>query len=182
MAVPIVVLKALVLGTTDKKARNIFAVIIAAILVPFITVILIVLSLFRNLENANNSLLDYSFTDTEIPADFNEEQRTAIENMRQWLSELDAVIAEKEENSLDGNTVRAVFYSLQFGEKISENEDTGENIFDYERFCNCFEGLTAEQLDTALDNVSANFPQYEITENHKAMIQKVYEYLKGKNL
>lgn len=182
MAVPIVVLKALVLGATDKKARNIVAIIIAAILVPFITVILIVLSLFGNLESANNSLLDYSFTDTEIPADFNEEQRTAIENMRQWLSELDAVIAEKEENSLDGNMVRAVFYSLQFGEKISENEDTGENIFDYERFCNCFEGLTAEQLDTALDNVSSNFPQYKITENHKAMIKKVYEYLKGKNL
>lgn len=178
MAVPIVVVKALVLGATDKKARNIFAVIIAAILVPFITVILIILSLFGNLESANNSLLDYSFTDTEIPADFNDGQRTAIENMRQWLSELDAVIAEKEEISLDGNMVRAVFYSLQFGEKMSENED----IFDYERFCNCFEGLTAEQLDTVLDNVSANFPQYEITENHKAMIQKVYEYLKGKNL
>lgn len=178
MAVPIVVVKALVLGATDKKTRNIFAIIIAAILVPFITVILIVLSLFGNLESANNSLLDYSFTDAEIPADLNEEQRTAIENMRQWLSELDAVIAEKEENSLDGNMVRAVFYSLKFGEEVPENED----IFDYERFCNCFEGLTAEQLDTALDNVSANFPQYEITENHKAMIQKVYEYLKGKNL
>lgn len=178
MAVPVIVVKALVLGATDKKTRNIFAIIIAAILVPFITVILIVLSLFGNLESANNSLLDYSFTDTEIPADFNEEQRTAIENMRQWLSELDAVIAEKEENSLDGNMVRAVFYSLQFGAEVPENED----IFDYERFCNCFDGLTAEQLDTALDNVSANFPQYEITENHKAMIKKVYEYLKGKNL
>lgn len=178
MAVPVIVLKAIVLGATDKKARNIFAVIIAAILVPFITVILIVLSLFGNLESANNSLLDYSFTDTEIPTDFNDEQRTAIENMRQWLSELDAVIAEKEENSLDGNTVRAVFYSLKFGTEVPENED----IFDYERFCNCFEGLTAEQLDTALDNVSANFPQYEITENHKAMIQKVYKYLNEKNI
>ncbi len=178
MAVPIVVLKALVLGATDKKARNIFAIIIAAILVPFITVILIVLSLFGNLESANNSLLDYSFTDTEIPADFNDEQRTAIENMRQWLSELDAVIAEKEENSLDGNMVRAVFYSLRFGAEVPENED----IFDYERFCNCFEGLTAEQLDTALDNVSSNFPQYEITENHRAMIQKVYKYLNEKNI
>lgn len=178
MAVPIVVVKALVLGATDKKARNIFAIIIAAILVPFITIILIVLSLFGNIESANNSLLDYSFKDTEIPADFNDEQRTAIENMRQWLSELDAVIAEKEEISLDGNMVRAVFYTLRFGTEVTENED----IFDYERFCNCFEGLAAEQLDTALDNVSANFPQYEITENHKAMIQKVYEYLKGKNL
>lgn len=173
MAVPVIVVKALLLGATDKKARNVFAIIIAAIPVPFITIILIILSLFGNLESANNSLLDYSFTDTEIPEDFNDEQRTAIENIREQLAELDILIAEKEENSLDGNMVRAVFYSLKFGAEITENE----NIFDYERFCNCFEGLTAEQLDTALKNISDNFPQYEITENHKAMIQKVYEYL-----
>lgn len=182
MAVPIIVVKALVLGATDKKTRNIFAVIIAAILVPFITIILIILSLFGNLESANNSLLDYSFTDTEIPADFNDEQRTAIENMREWLAELDIVIAEKEENILDGNMVRAVFYSLQFGTDIPENENPDEKNFDYERFCNCFEGLTAEQLDTALKNISVNFPQYEITENHKVMIKNVYEYLKEGNL
>ncbi len=178
MAVPVIVVKALLLGATDKKARNIFAVIIAAILVPFIAIILIILSLFGNLESANNSLLDYSFTDIKIPENFNVEQRTAIKNMREQLAELDILIAEKEENGLDGNMVRAVFYSLQFGAEILENE----NIFDYERFCNCFEGLVFEQLDTALNNISDNFPQYEITENHRAMIQKVYEYLKGKNL
>lgn len=179
MAVPVIVVKALLLGATDKKARNIFAVIIAAILVPFITIILIILSLFGNLESANNSLLDYSFTDIEIPENFNVEQRTAIENMRKQLAELDILIAEKEENSLDGNMVRAVFYSLEFG---AETPEENENIFDYERFCNCFEGLVFEQLDIALKNISNNFPQYEITENHKAMIQNVYEYLKGKNL
>lgn len=182
MAVPVIVAKAILLGATDKKTRNIFAVIIAAILVPFITIILIILSLFGNIESANNSLLDYSFTDTEIPADFNDEQRTAIENMREWLSELDAVIAEKEENGLDGNMVRAVFYSLQFGAEIPENEDSGEKIIDYERLCNCFEGLTIEQIDTAYKNISVNFPQYEITENHKAMIKNIYEYLKEGNL
>lgn len=182
MAVPVIVAKAILLGTTDKKTRNIFAIIIASVLVPFITIILIILSLFGNLESANNSLLDYNFTDTEIPADFNDEQRTAIKNMREWLAELDAVIAEKEENSLDGNMVKAVFYSLQFGAEIPENENPDEKIIDYERFCNCFEGHTIEQIDTALKNISVNFPQYEITENHKAMIKKVYEYLKGKNL
>lgn len=179
MAVPVIVVKALLLGATDKKTRNIFAIIIAAILVPFIAIILIILSFFGNLESANNSLLDYSFTDIKIPENFNVEQRTTIENMREQLAELDIVIAEKEENSLDGNMVRAVFYSLEFG---AETPEENENIFDYERFCNCFEGLIFEQLDTALNNISDNFPQYEITENHKAMIQNVYEYLKGKNL
>lgn len=176
MAVPVAVVKALLLGASDKKNRNIFAVIIAAILVPFITIILIVISLFGNIESANNSLLDYSFSKIEIPEDFNEEQRSAIENMREQLAELDAVIAEKEENGLDGNAVRAVFYTLRFGKETSENE----NIFDYESFCNCFEGLEFGQIDIALENISVNFPQYEITENHKAMIQKVYEYLREK--
>jgi len=177
MAVPVIVAKALLLGATDKKARNIFAVIIAAALTPFIAIILIVLSIFGGVEDANKSLLDYSFTNAYIPADFNDEQRKAIENMREQLAELDTAIAKKEENSLDGNMVRAVFYSLQFGAEISENE----NIFDYQSFCNCFEGLTIEQLDAVLENVSASFPQYEITENHKQMIQKVYEYLSEKN-
>lgn len=131
MAVPIVVVKALVLGATDKKARNIFAVIIAAILVPFITIILIVLSLFGNLENANNSLLDYSFTDTEIPADLNDEQRTAIENMRHRLSELDAVIAEKEENSFDVNAVSlmSVFEHTDHHVDTRLSESENEELF-----------------------------------------------------
>ena len=147
------------------------AVLIAAILMPIIIVILMICALVSGTENANQNLLDYSFKGVSISQDFTDEQRGAIENMRDWLAKLDTVIAENEdEYSLDGNMVRAVFYCLQFGKDIVAD-------FDYNGFCECFDGLTMEQLDEALQNISEKFPQYSITENQKTAIQNVYLYL-----
>ena len=171
MAVPVVVLKAVATAATSKKGRNVLAVLIAAILMPIIIVILMICALVSGTENANQNLLDYSFKGVLISQDFNAEQRDAIENMRDWLEELDTSIAEnEEESSLDGDMVRAVFYCLQFGTEIAAD-------FDYDSFCKCFDGLTMEQLDEALQNISEKFTQYSITENQKTAIQKVYLYL-----
>lgn len=171
MAVPVVVLKAVATAATSKKGRNVLAVLIAAILMPIIIVILMICALISGTENANQNLLDYSFKDVSISQDFTDEQRGAIENMREWLAELDTAIADNEEKySLDGDMVRAVFYCLQFGTEIATN-------FDYDSFCKCFDGLTMEQLDEALQNISEKFPQYSITENQETAIQNVYLYL-----
>ena len=171
MAVPVVVLKAVATAATSKKGRNVLAVLIAAILMPIIIVILMICALVSGTENANQNLLDYSFKGVLISQDFNAEQRDAIENMRDWLEELDTSIAEnEEESSLDGDMVRAVFYCLQFGVGIVAD-------FDYDGFCECFDGLTIEQLDEALQNIKEGFPQYQITENIKTTIQNVYLYL-----
>lgn len=169
MAVPVVVLKAVATAATSKKGRNVLAVLIAAILMPIIIVILMICALISGTESANQSLLDYSFKGVSISQDFNAEQRDAIENMRDWLAELDTAIAENG-YSLDGDMVRAVFYCLQFGSEIAAD-------FDYNSFCECFDGLTMEQLDEALQNISEKFPQYSITENQKTAIQNVYLYL-----
>lgn len=171
MAVPVVVLKAVATAATSKKGRNVLAVLIAAILMPIIIVILMICALVSGTENANQNLLDYSFKGVSISQDFNGEQRDAIENMRDWLAELDTAIAENENGySLDGDMVRAVFYCLQFGAEIAAD-------FDYNSFCECFDGLTMEQLDEALKNISEKFLQYSITENQKTAIQNVYLYL-----
>ena len=173
MAVPVVVVKAIATAATDKNVQKIVAVIIAALLMPIIIVILMIYSLVSGTENANQSLLDYSFKGVSISQDFNDEQREAVENMRDCLAELDEVIAENEnEYSLDEDMVRAVFYCLQFGAEIDES-------FNYDEFCQCFDGLTIMQLDEVLQNISEKFPQYEITENHKTAVQNVYKYLKG---
>ena len=111
-----------------------------------------------------------------MPNTFTDEQREAIGNMRDRLGELDEIISEKENNdecSLDGNMVRAAFYCLNFGAELDEE-------FDYKAFCDCFDGLTIGQLETALQNVSEKFPQYIITENIEYSIPKVYEYLNGR--
>lgn len=176
MAVSPVVIKTVVTAATDKRTWKVLAILLAAIFMPLILLILMIAAMFSGVETANNTLLDCSFSGAKIPDNFTVEQRVAIENMREWLGELDDIITEKKNNedcSLDGNMVRAAFYCLNFGGELDEK-------FDYGTFCDCFDGLTIEQLETALQNVSEQFPQYEITANTAQVIPKVYEYLTGK--
>lgn len=176
MAVSPVVIKAIVTAATDKRTWKALAILLAAIFMPLILLILMIAGMVSGVETANNDLLDYSFVGTAMPDNFTDEQRRVIEDMREWLGELDEIISEKENDedcSLDENMVRAAFYCLNFGAELDEE-------FDYEAFCDCFDGLTFEQLETALQNVSEHFPQYIITENIEYSIPKVYEYLTGK--
>ena len=175
MAVSPVVLKAIVTAATDKRTWKALAILLAAIFMPLILLILMIAGMVSGVESANNELLDYSFVGTAMPDNFTDEQREVIENMRNWLGALDEIISEKENNeecSLDENMVRAAFYCLNFGTELDEE-------FDYEAFCDCFDGLTIWQLETALQNVSEHFPQYIIAENIVYSIPKVYEYLNG---
>lgn len=176
MGVSPAIIKILATAATDKRTRTIAAAIIAAIFIPTILQILMISSIVSSMEKANNSLLDCSFAGAKIPDNFTVEQRCAVENMRNWLGELDEIIDEKEKDeecSLDGNLVRAAFYCLNFGGELDED-------FDYKTFCGCFEDLTVEQLETALQNFSERFPQYKITAYLSCGIAKVYEYLNGK--
>jgi len=175
MAVPPIVIKAALTAATDKRFWKVVAIIITAILMPIILFILMIAAMFSGVETANNNLLDYSFAGASIPAEFTEEQRSTIENMREWLGELDEIIAEKEkdeESSLDGNMVRAAFYCLNFGGELDEG-------FDFEVFCECFEDTEYRGLETALKAVLEEFPQYEINENLIYSVGKVYDYLNG---
>lgn len=175
MAVSPVVIKAVVTAATDKRTWKVLAILLAAIFMPLILLIFMIAAMFSGVETANNDLLDYSFAGTSMPSEFTDEQRGVIEDMREWLGELDKIISEKENNedcSLDRNMVRAAFYCLNFGGELAEE-------FDYEAFCDCFDGLSFEQLKMALQNVSEEFPQYIITGNIEYSIPKVYEYLNG---
>ncbi len=176
MAVSPVVIKAIVTAATDKRTWKVVGIIIAVILLPFILLIMMIAGMVSGVESANNDLLDYSFVGTAMPDNFTDEQRGVIDDMREWLGKLDEIISEKgndEDCSLDENMVRAAFYCLNFGGELDEK-------FDFESFCDCFDGLTIEQLETALQNVSEKFPQYIITENIEYYIPKVYEYLNGR--
>lgn len=173
MAVSPAVIKAIATAATDKRTWNTLAILLAAIFMPLILLILMIAGMVSGVESVNNALMDYSFAGAEIPEEFTDEQRGAIEDMREWLGELDDIVSEKEndeERSLDGNMVRAAFYCLNFGGELDE-------AFDYGAFCECFDGLTFEQLDTALQNASEHFSQYEITETLTCLIQQVYGYL-----
>ena len=176
MAVSPVVIKAIVTAATDKRTWKALAILLAAIFMPLILLILMIAGMFSGVESANNDLLDYCFKGSSISQEFTDEQQEIIDNMRSWLGELDEIIIEKENNdedsSLDGNMVRAAFYCLNFSGELGED-------FDYEQFCECFDGLSFYQLETALQVVSEKFPQYEMTGNAAQYIKTVYDYLNG---
>ena len=176
MAVSPAVIKLIITAATDKRTWKVVAIVIATLLLPFILLIVMLAGMVSGVQSANNNLLDYCFKGGSISQEFTDEQQEIIENMRSWLGELDEVIIEKENNdedsSLDGNMVRAAFYCLNFGGELGED-------FDYEQFCECFDGLSFYQLDTALQTVSEKFPQYEMTGNAAQYIKTVYDYLNG---
>lgn len=176
MAVSPAVIKLIITAATDKRTWKVVAIAIATLLLPLILLILLIAGMLSGVETANNNLLDYTFAGAEMPSEFTDEQQEIIENMRSWLGKLDEVIAEKEnddeDSSLDGNMVRAAFYCLNFSGELDED-------FDYEQFCECFDGLSFYQLETALKAVSENFPEYEITGNATQYIKTVYDYLNG---
>ena len=170
MAISPVILKKLVAAALDERARKAAAVMTTSCLMPII--LLMISSAFSETNAKNKELLDYSFAGASLPSGISDEQRETIENMREWLGELDGAIDEFDGGSIDENMVKAAFYCLNFGVEFDEK-------FDYKAFCDCFDGLTIEQLETALQNVSGEFPQYEITEILRYSVEKTYEYLKG---
>ncbi len=171
MAISPVILKKLVAAALDERARKAAAVMTTSCLMPII--LLMISSAFSETNAKNKELLDYSFAGASLPSGISDEQRETIENMREWLGELDGAIDEFDGGSIDENMVKAAFYCLNFGVEFDEK-------FDYKAFCDCFDGLTIEQLEMALQNVSEQFPQYEITANTAQVIPNVYEYLTGK--
>ena len=62
---------------------------------------------------------------------------------------------------------------MNFGKELDED-------FDYEEFCECFDEIEYDTLQTALQDVSEKFPQYENTDNLSFSVRSVYEYLNGK--
>ncbi len=177
MAVPPIVIRLAAAAATDKRTWEVVAMLIAAVIAPIIVIVMMMAALISGAETANKSLIDYSFTGVEIPAEFTEEQRGAIEDMRSWLDELDEIITENadenEEYSLNENMVKAAFYCLNFCEDLDEN-------FDFKLFCECFEDADYSDLETALQGVSEEFSQYETTDNLVSSIGKVYDYLNQK--
>ncbi len=126
-----------IVAATDKRTWKIIGVIIAALLTPFILMIVVIISLLSGTSNHNNAAIDIAFQggaiSSQIPADY----ANHIRNMRDSFSELDGAIAdigkELESGSLDNTRVKAVFYSLFFGDE-NPRMDSGF----YRQFVDCF--------------------------------------------
>ena len=128
-------IKAAAAAATDKRTWKAVGVLIAAILTPFILIIVMITSLLSGTANHNNTAVKLSFHGGVISGQVPEDYRQYIEDMRNSFSELDASISEItpmiENGSLDPIQVKAIFYSLYFGAESLRG-------MDYQAFADCF--------------------------------------------
>ena len=129
--------KAAIAAASDKRTWKAAGVLIAAILTPFILLIVMIVCLFSGATNQNDTAIDLCFNggaiSSQVPADY----AAYIREMREGFSELDTVIAEissqAEDGSLDAVRIKAIFYSLFFGA-----ENLRMDSSDFRMFVNCF--------------------------------------------
>lgn len=139
MAAPAAVLaaKAALVAVTDKRGRTAIASVVAAVLTPFILIVVVLMSALSGTASHNNAAVDLVFhggyLSSSLPADY----RMYIEKMRESFSDLDDVVSEingiVEGGTLDAYRVKAIFYSLFFGADQPRMKDE-----DYQRFADCF--------------------------------------------
>ncbi|MEA4816961.1 MAG: C40 family peptidase [Lachnospiraceae bacterium] len=191
--------KAAVAAATDKRTWKAIAVLIAAILTPFILIIVMIVSMLSATADHNNFAIDLTFYGGSISEQVPKEYKQYIEDMRESFSELDTAVSEStpmlEEGSLDNIRMKAIFYSLFFGaENLKMNAD------DYRNFADCFvqyeertrtvtdeDGNESEETYTVaipITDLAIIYGRLEqtlgksITEENKVNAQRIYAYAK----
>ncbi len=104
----------------DKRIWKGAAIVLAAILTPFLLLVAVICSMLQGTANHNNAAVRLTFQGGNIPVTMPVEYKTYIQEMRSCFSKLDSAIsvveAEMEGGSLDSVRVKAVFYVLYFGQ------------------------------------------------------------------
>ena len=193
MAAPAAVLavKAALVAATDKRPWTAVASIVAAILTPFILIIVVILSALSGTSSHNNAAVDLAFhggyLSSQLPADY----RMYIEKMRDSFTDFDTALTEiggmAEDGEVDAYRVKAIFYSLFFGADQPRMNDG-----DYREFADCFVtyedrededgnrytvAVPIADLETVYANLSSSLGMTITTEN-KSNAQRIYTLAK----
>ena len=200
MAMTAVAVKAALTALTDERSRKNVGWIAAAILAPIILIAPLLLSLLSGTTQHNNAAVDLVFNGGVIPSTVSAEYAAQVRIMQTCLGMLDSTVAkinsQAEDETLDGNWVKAVFFSLCFGDEhlkltLSEardfadcfvryeertrtvasgtDPDTGETIYTEETYT---VAVPVDQ-EIAFDNLDA--AGYPITEDLVVNAQAVYD-------
>ncbi|MDD3230251.1 MULTISPECIES: M23 family metallopeptidase [Caproicibacterium] len=129
--------KTAIAAASDKRTWKAVGVLIAAVLTPFILIIVMIMSLLSGTAQHNDSAVDLVFNGGSISAQVPAEYRQYIEDMRSSFSVLDGAVSEItpqiESGGIDATRVKSIFYSLYFG---AENLRMDKN--DYRKFTDAF--------------------------------------------
>ncbi len=127
--------KAAIASASDKRTWKILGVTIAAILTPFILIVVIITSLLSGMADHNNAAVQEVFHGDVVSGKVSEDYLGYIEKMREAFAGLDAatsgITPVSEEGGLDPTQVKAIFYALYFG------ADSLQDI-KYRAFVDCF--------------------------------------------
>ena len=200
MAMTAVAVKAALTALTDERTRKNVGWIAAAILAPIILIAPLLLSLLSGTTQHNNAAVDLVFNGGVVPSSMSAEYAAQVRVMQTCLEELDSAVAEvndqMESGSLDGNWVKAVFFSLCFWDehlKLTPSEardfadcfvryeertrtvasgtdpDTGETIYTEETY------TVAVPVDQEIAFNNLDAAGYPITEDLVVNAQAVYD-------
>ena len=140
MAMTAVAVKAALTALTDERTRKNVGWIAAAILAPVILIAPLLLSLLSG-TTQHNAAVDLVFNGGVIPSTVSAEYAAQVRIMQTCLGMLDSTVAkinsQAEDETLDGNWVKAVFFSLCFGDEhlkltLSEARDFADCFVRYE--------------------------------------------------
>ena len=187
MAAPaaIIIVKASLASATDKRVRTAILSVGAAVLMPFILIIAVILCALSGAANHNTAAVRQTFHGGYVSAQMPTEYRNYIGQMQSSFRELDGIISEinsmAEGGTVDAYRVKAIFYSLFFG---ADQAGAGS----YHTFVDCFvdyeereddEGnpytvaIPISNLETVYANLSATLGR-EITLENKSNAQRIY--------
>ena len=200
MALPAAAARIVLAALTNERARKTAGWIAAAILAPIILIAALLLSLLSGTTQHNNAAVDLVFNGGSIPSTMSAEYAAQVHVMQTCLEMLDRAVAEvngkTEDTSLDGNWVKAVFFTLRFGDEhlkltasaardfadcfvryeertrtvaAGTDSDTGKTLYAEETYT---VAVPVDQ-ETAFANLTA--AGYPVTENLAANAQAVYD-------
>ena len=139
MAAPaaVVAVKAALVMATDKRARTVVLSVLAALLVPFILIIVVLLCALSGTANHNTSAVNLTFHGGYLSSQMPAEYRMYIEKMQGGFSDLDGVLTDindmAEGGTVDDYRVKSIFYALFFGADQPRMDRE-----DYRAFADCF--------------------------------------------
>ena len=139
MAAPaaVVAVKAALVVATDKRARTVVLSVLAALLVPFILIIVVLLCALSGTANHNTSAVNLTFHGGYLSSQMPAEYRMYIEKMQGGFSDLDGVLTDindmAEGGAVDGYRIKSIFYALFFGADQPRMDRE-----DYRAFADCF--------------------------------------------
>ena len=125
--------KAALLLITDEKTRKKVGWVLVAILSPVILIIALICSIFSGGASHNNATVAACFYGSsysdQVPAEF----RTHVAQMQTAFSRLDSAVASvnaqmEDGNGLDPTRVKAVFYTLCFGEAAPSSREATDFV------------------------------------------------------